>query len=182
LPGRTARDAFNAYAEPLKAVFRCITTEPLRRIRLADQPNENGIPLEHFFFANAPVRLKARQRNYALHFDQYYRVVWIADSDFYKVTTQSYSYVIEDGETKKELFVFHWHPHSKVTAPHVHIGFGLQGHGLPIDNKAHIPTGRVPVEDIVSFLIHDLNVEPLCDNTMEIIARARERFIEHKSW
>lgn len=182
MPGSNAREAFNAYADPLKAVFRCVTAEPLRKERLLNQPNQDGILLEHFFFINAPVRLKARNRNYAFHFDQYYRVLWISDSAFYKVATRSYSYIIEDEQTHNELFAFHWAPESRVTIPHLHLGFGVQAHGLPLDNKAHIPTGRVPVEDVISFLIHDLNVEPLCDNADEIIGRARERFMEHKSW
>lgn len=53
----------------------------------------------------------------------------------------------------------------------------------PVGNRAHVPTGRVPIEDVVTFLIEELEVETSPEReTSEIIARARERFMEHKSW
>lgn len=157
MPGQTPQGAFDAYADPLKAVFSCITRQPLRREILKNRRNAAGIPLEHFFFANAPVRLKAADRNFALTFDQFYRVLLMPD------------------ETYRE-------PHSAIAFPHMHIGFGLRGHDLPIDNKAHIPSGRVALEDVVLFAIRELKVKPLRENWEEIIGRARERFFEHRSW
>jgi len=72
---------------------------------------------------------------------------------------------------------------SKVTMPPMHIGFGMKGYGPPIGNRAHIPTGRVPVEDVITFLIRELEVQSFPDGAASnIIARARERFMEHKSW
>lgn len=181
MPGRTPREAFDSYADPLKAVFGCITHEPLRREILKNRQNAAGISMEHFFFANAPVRLKTADRNYALTFDQYYRVVRTAEG-IYRVKTESYTYEIEDEESRHELFAFHWEPHSAIAFPHMHIGFVLRGHELPIDNKAHIPTGRVAVEDVVLFTLRELSVKPLREDWEEVIGRARERFFEYRSW
>ncbi|MGH9656463.1 MAG: hypothetical protein ACRD6B_23730 [Bryobacteraceae bacterium] len=181
MPGQTPQGAFDTYADPLKAVFGCITRQPLRREILKNRRNTAGIPLEHFFFANAPVRLKAADRNYALIFDQFYRVLLMPD-ETYRVKTQSYTYEIEDEATRHELFAFHWEPHSAIAFPHLHIGFGLRGHDLPIDNKAHIPSGRVALEDVVLFAIRELKVKSLRVDWEEIIGRARERFFEHRSW
>lgn len=182
MPGRTTAEAFNAYAEPLNSVFHCITEEPLRKEVLREHPNEDGIFLEEFYFIHSPVRLKAPDLSFAFTFEQYFRILWSPDHSAYKVKTESYTYEIEAWETHHELFSFHWEPHSKVSIPHLHLGFGMRGHELPIDNKAHIPSGRVPVEDVVAFLIKELKIEPICENWEEIIGRARERFIEHKSW
>jgi hypothetical protein len=80
------------------------------------------------------------------------------------------------------LFCFHWEPHSTVKYPHVHLGFAAKGHGLPIDNKAHIPSGRVAVEDIVTFLVSDLGVKPLKEDWADILAAERLTFIHKKHW
>lgn len=51
-----------------------------------------------------------------------------------------------------------------------------------MNNKAHIPTGRVPVEDIVSFLISELGVTPLNPDWEKIIQEKRHDFMSNKSW
>ena len=149
---------------------------------MRDAPNEDGISLEHFLFINSPVRLKRPEKNLTFTFEQYYRIRWAGEDDKYRIKTESYTYEIEEEETNHELFAFHWEPHSTVTIPHLHLGFGLGQHDLPIDNKAHIPSGRVPVEDVVHFLIRELNVVPIVNNWADTIARSRERFMEHKTW
>jgi hypothetical protein len=48
--------------------------------------------------------------------------------------------------------------------------------------KSHIPTGRVPLGDVVYFAILKMEVRPLRDDCEAAIASAREPFIKHKSW
>ena len=64
----------------------------------------------------------------------------------------------------------------------MHIGFASKDESLRMDNKAHIPTGRVPVEDVVSFLITELGVTPLVSEWERIIREKRHAFMSNKSW
>jgi len=54
----------------------------------------------------------------------------------------------------------------------------MRGHQLPIDNKAHIPTGRVSVVDIISFVMLELRVKPLLDDWQTRLEVARQIFAD----
>lgn len=181
MPGKTPNEAFDAYAKPLKAVLGCITRETLLKRTVAKSEDENGFPLQEFFFVKNPVRL--RDSALTFNFSQYFRVVW--KNTAFKVKTESYTYEIEDETSGHELFAFHWEPNapnSKILFPHMHIGFVLKDEKLRLDNKAHIPTGRVSVEDVVVFLISELHVIPLNPEWEKIIREKRHAFMNHKSW
>jgi hypothetical protein len=109
-------------------------------------------------------------------FSQYFRIVWNSEISSYNVKTVSYTYEIEDEETRHELLAFHWEPespHSTVKIPHLHLGFVLADKALPFNNKAHIPSGRVALEDVVSFLIADLKVSSLNSNWESLLRHSR---------
>ncbi|MCU1318985.1 MAG: hypothetical protein JWP98_503 [Edaphobacter sp.] len=165
-------NAFDLYADPLRSVLSCVTSEPLFRRRSED--------VEEFFFVNSPVKIAGS--GLLLAISQYFRVVDNKASGECVVKTESYVYEILDSVTHKDVFCFHWEPHSRVQYPHLHLGFATKGHGLPIDNKAHIPSGRVAVEDLVAFLISDLGVKPLKANWADILVVERQKFMNIKSW
>jgi hypothetical protein len=54
----------------------------------------------------------------------------------------------------------------------------MQDHSLPIDNKAHIPTGSVSLIDVVAFLITELRVKPLFVDWERRIDVARQRIAD----
>lgn len=181
LPGKTPNEAFDSYAKPLKAVLSCITREVVLRRTIPRSENEDGFPLQEFFFVRNPVRL--RDSPLAFNFSQYFRTVWSGDA--YKIKTEAYTYEIEEDSTGHELFAFHWEPNAPnatITVPHMHIGFALRDTTLRIDNKAHIPTGRVPLEDVVAFLISELRVAPLNSDWGEVIKQSRAAFMRYKTW
>ena len=64
----------------------------------------------------------------------------------------------------------------------MHIGFALKDERLRISNKAHVPTGRVLVEDVVVFLISELGVTPLNAEWEKVIREKRHGFMSYKSW
>jgi hypothetical protein len=169
-------DAFERYADPLKRVLACVTTCHLRRRYIDGDKTE----LQEFFLVNSPTTFAGS--NLILDFSQYFHVVKSKEMGKFVVKTEAYVYSILTADTEKELFAFHWEPHSKVKFPHVHLGFGAKGHGLPIDNRAHIPSGRVAVEDVVTFLIADLGIKPLKDDWEDVIARERVQFMKNKNW
>jgi hypothetical protein len=102
-----------------------------------------------------------------------YEVVHTAESRApYNVQSQRYAYEILDREGR-EILVFHWHPHGagNVSTPHLHIS-GMRPIALPnrpdgtipapLDvSNAHLPTGRIVLEDVIGMLIRDIGVAPL---------------------
>jgi hypothetical protein len=102
-----------------------------------------------------------------------FTVYWNSYLARWRVRSEQYKYQISDLDGH-ELFAFHWDPMAKVGFPHMHLGFGMRGHDLPVDNKAHIPTGRVPIADVVSFLISDLRVPPLFSDWENRLAVSRQ--------
>jgi hypothetical protein len=117
------------------------------------------------------------------YFSQFFRIV--RNGPEYRVKTEAYTYEIEDEKSHHELFAFHWEPtapNSKITIPHMHLGFALKDSGLRIDNKAHMPTGRVAIEDVVSFLMLELKVAPLDPKWGQIVQEKRAAFMANKSW
>ena len=79
---------------------------------------------------------------------------------------------------RREFLAFHWHPQSRVSWPHIHVRAGVE----PALATAHIPTGRVPFEDIVRMLIDDLGVRPLRDDWRDVLAQTRATFEQERTW
>lgn len=96
-----------------------------------------------------------------------------ADNCHWDVEVSGYNYTFEVQRphmAPHELIAFHWHPdhNQRVRFPHVHLGYGAGElrHGL---DKAHIPTGRLTIADIVRFAITELGVEPMRGDWAEIL-------------
>lgn len=79
---------------------------------------------------------------------------------------------------RREFLAFHWHPQSRVSWPHLHVRAGVE----PALATAHIPTGRVPLEDIVRMLIDDLGARPLRDDWRDVLALTRATFEQERTW
>lgn len=74
--------------------------------------------------------------------------------------TVAYAYTFRDpqGDPRRELVGYHWHPHVPNTAfPHVH------AYGAPAStSRLHLPTGsHVTLREIVQLMRRDFGVEPL---------------------
>lgn len=66
------------------------------------------------------------------------------------------------------VLAYHWHPAGRRhgTTPHLHLGVRLDS----IDpSKVHLPTGVVPLQDVLRFAIADLEVEPLRDDWRAVL-------------
>lgn len=49
-------------------------------------------------------------------------------------------------------------------------------------HRRHIPSGRVPLEDVIRWLITELEVVPIRENWEEILVETREKFMASQSW
>jgi hypothetical protein len=169
--GNPRSDLVNGYFQEIASILACVTKEPLRRTTI---PYETG-QYHELLFAHNPASLNVPELRFG--FWHSFSVFWDEDAYRWRTSIEEYKYQITNANAH-ELFAFHWHPKSKVLLPHVHLGFGMRGHGLPIDNKAHIPTGRVPIVDIISFLLSELHVKPLLADWEQRIVVARQRIAD----
>ena len=91
-----------------------------------------------------------------------------------KVVTAEYIYTLaEDAELQREIMSWQWHP--GWPDPHLH---------TRVNRKLHIPTGRVAFEQVLSFTLTDLGIEPAKprDEAMAILDESLRRFRAFRSW
>jgi len=109
-----------------------------------------------------PVRLaRASGRGHvAIRINQQYWVIRAeGERGPLKVETRSYMYTLEEAHGR-EILGYHWHPEgvSPFTMPHLHLGTGAKV-GLPELDDAHLPTGRISVEQFLRFVIETFDVK-----------------------
>ncbi len=87
--------------------------------------------------------------------------------------TSGYVYPLGDTEGR-ELVAFHWHPSAPniVTNPHLHLGpIAKAGHQrLAV---AHIPTGRVSLQDVLRLAITELGVSVQREDWDDVLQATR---------
>jgi hypothetical protein len=71
----------------------------------------------------------------------------------------AYFYSLQN-EAGQEIVAFHWQPSAEHPDPHMHLGVGAQL-GRKDIARAHIPTGRISLEEVLRFAITELGANPL---------------------
>lgn len=107
---------------------------------------------------------------------QKYRLVEIDDPERgpWKASTVAYFYRVEDGEGG-ELASWHWHPHiERAPRPHAHVAGPLA--------SMHLPTSRVSIEDVLGFVITELEAVPQRTDWRDVLDTARQAFEQWRSW
>lgn len=108
----------------------------------------------------------------------------------YRVSTRLYIYSLWSA---KDACLIGWHYHPElnenpVLYPHIKIfdkpteeqrAQGFQPHKL---HNLHIPSGRVSLEEVVTFLISEMNVLPARTDWQRVLKETGERFERNKSW
>jgi hypothetical protein len=81
------------------------------------------------------------------------------------------------------VFSYQWHPggRSPVTWPHLHLGAGAEV-GRTELASAHLPTGRVSIEEVLRLAITELGVEPLRDDWREVLERTQAAYETWRTW
>jgi hypothetical protein len=121
-----------------------------------------------------PLRSAEGRRDLFLGVHHHYTIVHLPDDPTggsFKVSSSRYMYEVLDRD-ERELFVYHWHPEgvSPIQVPHMHFSGaapislppapgGQQPRRLEVD-RAHFPTGRIALEDVIELLIRDLGIVP----------------------
>jgi len=97
----------------------------------------------------------------------------------FRVHTLSYAYKLDDALDGHEIMAYHWHPqpHQTVQYPHLHLSYGARI-GREEFQKAHVPTGRIALEDFIQFLIEAFDAIPARDDWHSVLDETRARFSE----
>jgi hypothetical protein len=109
-----------------------------------------------------PVELQDKQgrslylfASQAFHFER--RAKLLSD---WKVSSDQYIYNVRssgDGDPASQLIEWHWHPDIRPEC-HIHVNGALPG-GFHLGG-AHLPSGRVSFEQVLLFLLRELDVVP----------------------
>lgn len=165
--------------DPLQLALSCVT-QAVINVRGGYHP----APEPHVLLLGdgGPVRLPGDPA-LALSLLQRYRIVKATEPHgHWKVTTSAYAYTLET-EGGSELIAYHWHPNerSAVTFPHLHLGAGALI-GRPEFTKAHLPTGRVAIEDVLRLAIREFGVHPRRDDWETLLGYTRAAYDEWRTW
>ncbi len=109
------------------------------------------------------------------------------------VRTVSYIYSVFNA-SERRILGWHYHPEGRgerpVATPHLHVYVDTEAGGQSLP-KLHLPTGRVALEDVVTFLVDGMGVlarpeyvrsvhgEP---RWKAILRTSRESFLRDRSW
>lgn len=114
---------------------------------------------------------------------QQYRVIESPDPrEPWQVRTVAYHYTL--GETAgHEILSYQWHPNvaGSVSFPHLHLQYGARV-GRSEFERAHLPTGRVTLEDFIRLLIYDFAVPPARDDWEQALEESRREFESDRTW
>lgn len=113
----------------------------------------------------------------AIKVSQQYRVLEKpAPRQPWQVSTVAYAYTLQE-VNGPEILSYHWHPNvpNSVSFPHLHLGYGtaIQREELW---GAHLPTGRVILEDFVRLLVEEFGVPPERADWEDALAQSRAEF------
>lgn len=183
MPGKDPTSALGAFLDPLKEAVSCIGGAAFT---LSPKARAGGDDV-HLWTLNdgSGVTMAAGKRFTAtMHFQYVDGGKQAPRRERFRVTTVAYMYALElDGHG--ELIAAHWHPSSKVStyrAPHYHVGgVALSDTGVFLE-RAHIPSGRVSLEEFIRTMIDQFGIPPSCADWAERLDRTEAAFRRHSSW
>ena len=180
MAGKTPRQAVENFLGPLQQARSCVT----RSVLVASPGGYDHIAGLHAvtFGDGGPARLQGNT-NLWLVVRQHYRIVEApGPGGPWKVSTAGYLYSLRDSEDR-DVISYHWHPtgRSDVTFPHLHLGAGARvGHSYLAN--AHLPVGRIALEDMLRLAIKDLDVTPLRADWAEVLDSTQAAYEEWRTW
>lgn len=141
-----------------------------------------GVPQALFLNRFRPEALRGEQL--ALRLAQQYRLLGSAHTprqERWQVALSGYTYaIVAGGPEEAEIIAFHWHPERGdpdgrlVSWPHIHIG-DAELRRVHLTHRRHIPSGVIAIEDVLVFLLEDLNVAPLRPDWRTIMQATRRQ-------
>lgn len=166
---RTPSDAVKAFRESLRLAVSYVTLSVLTD----PEPYGPTDRLRQITLPSSPARLRGSGLGLSIRIG--YRLVEISgERRPWSVSVVAYQYKLDDRDGR-EILAYHWHPEGRVTVPHVHVGAGTaEGRLRPDLARAHLPTGHVPLRDVLRLAIAELGVRPLRPDWDAVLRRTHE--------
>ena len=163
--GRNPYQAVQNYRSALQRVISCVTPSVI----LVGSTQGYRPGSEHRLVLGPEEAVKLPGADLSLSVQVFARVSDQAGQAPWTVSTFGYYYTLREPEGP-EIVAYHWHPgrRSPIDFPHLHLGTG-SGVGREELQKAHIPTGRVELEDVLALVIREFGVRPRRDDWAEIL-------------
>jgi hypothetical protein len=180
LPGRTPREAVDAFLEPIKDSLSCIARAKitLSHDGWGASNTIHGLTVNN----DQPVKLVCKPP-LMLRIGMLYEI--IRDDDPrrgpWRVSTRAYAYELQTSG-RELVWSYHWHPQSTVTNPHAHLGHTQLAPDAVLSHKAHHPTGRVSLESVIRTCISEYGVEPLQEEWDKTLALREGDFEIQRTW
>lgn len=185
MAGRTPTEAVEEFLLRLRASAGTITKAQLVTSRRGKDPHgSHSVTFGPPSNVGPLATLDDRPRLH-LQLAHYYTVVETDDPERgpWKVHTTGYLYSLVDAEGD-ELLNFHWHPdgQSPYKEPHVQIGSGVcPSTWYPKIGRAHIPSPRTSLEQVIRIALDAFEVQPLRPNWEQILQRNHDAFMTWKT-
>jgi hypothetical protein len=80
--------------------------------------------------------------------------------------------------------IIDWHYHRRKNSSfeaHLHVRDDSKTSGYYLVNR-HIPTGRVPLEDVIRFAVQEINITPRQADWQTVLDETEDIFIANKTW
>lgn len=127
---------------------------------------------------NLDLRIRRGRQVLSLRVNQRFS---ITDDDL-SISTIKYYYSVWLGKNLR-LIDFHYHRRQNA-GPDAHLHL-RDDSGQAIRHQLldrHIPTGRVPLEDVIRFLITEMNIEPRTQDWEQVLEETEATFRANRSW
>jgi len=205
LSARSPAAAVNQLKDALQQALSCIS----RTVLLVSAGGYGEVAPDHrphtLTLADRTTALGGASR-LALSLDHHYQITRAEGGAVYRVTTAAYFYALDDvadpGAVAREILAYHWHPDvrladgTRIAYPHLHINRGAIRLDIadgvriaPASNllradlaKAHLPTRRIALEDVVRLAIEQFGVEHLRGDWDAALRASRESFRRERTW
>ena len=158
--------------EPIAVALSCVTRAVVRVTGY-----DPGGP--YALFLNDGIPAELRGTDLSLTVAMQYRVGrGDGERGPWRVAPAAYEYALRTRQDR-EVLAYHWHPETRedgrpVRFPHLHVRCGDDvGRRL---RKAHLPTGRVALEDVLRLLVAGLGARPLRPDWSATLTRTRVAF------
>ena len=180
MAGKLEYEAVQRFRESLQRTLSCIVRGAYVDVKGGYYPSPNPHPLT--LMDGLPVELGSGTE-FSIRVSQQYRLIEAPSATRpWRVTTVAYHYTLQEAEGA-EILSYQWHPGvpNSVSFPHLHIRRAAGPGGEELQ-RAHLPTGRVALENFVRLLIVDFGVPPEKDNWEDELAKSLAEFEEDRSW
>lgn len=169
MAGRNPTAAVKAFVEPIREALGLFASGKVTAD--AYKPREDGVLT---FNDGDVVRLRG-QNKVGFRMTMRYVIIPTVEPERgpWKVTTTGYMYDLFQDE--RTLYEYHWHPisASHEVRPHLHCA---------AVGKAHIPTGRIMIEDVLNLAVN-LGAEPADEDRWTALDQLnREKFARGATW